>query len=615
MAGGIRSDGGTDPLAAGWEELRTAARPGRPLLWQAAIFGAFVNLLMLTGPLYMLQVYDRVLTAHSVETLTALSLLAVFLYAIMAVLDHARARLIARAGAGTHDRMGARVFAAALSRLAQHPDDPRAEVAQRDLDLIRGAMAAPVVAAFFDLPWTPLFLGAIFVFHPLLGIAATAGGAGLVLLTLGNRLATRGPGAEASEAAARAARLSAQLRAEAGTVRALGMAGAGYARWRREEDTARDAGLRLGDRHSGFAAATRGLRLTLQSALLGLGAWLVLRDALTPGAMVATSVLVGRALAPVELILGQWTVLSRASGARHRLAGLLSGTPAPATPLALPPPRSALSLSQVTVMPPGSRTAALRAVSFEIAPGQAMGVIGPTGAGKTALARALAGLWPPTAGSITLGGAPLGRYAPDMLGRHLGYLPQQVVLFEGTLAENIARFEGGADPCAVIAAARQAGAHEMILALPDGYETRVSPAGALLSAGQLQRIGLARALYRDPALLILDEPDAHLDATGGAALNAAIRGAKAAGRAVLVMAHRRSAVQECDQLMILEAGNLRAIGPREQVLSAKGQVGAGQVGPGQVAPGQGDPGRADRAEADPGPRVSLTPRLVPGGRA
>lgn len=554
------------PEAPGRAELSAAGCAGRGLLVQAALFGIFVNLLMLTGPLYMLQVYDRVLAAHSEETLVALSLLVAFLYIMMGILDHARARLAARAGARLHDRLGARVFGAALTRLVGAPGDGPAQAAGSDLDSLRLLMSAPVLMALFDMPWAPLFLGAIFVFHPALGCAALAGGGALVALAVLNQVVTRTPRAKAAEAVGRAARLADALKAEAETVQALGMRRAGLFRWQHAQTEARDAGLVLADRHAGFAAATRVARLFLQSAMLGFGAWLVLRHEMTAGAMVATSVMLGRALAPVELVIAQWTTLQRAAEGWRRLSRLLSETPADPAPMPLPAPRAALEVDQLTLFPPEGRTAVLRMVSFRLSPGQALGVIGPSGAGKSTLARALTGLWPPAAGTIRLGDAPLEMYAPDMVGRHIGYLPQRVSLFDGTVAENIARLDPAPDSEAVIAAARAAGAHEMILSLPGGYDTEVGPRGGQLSGGQVQRIALARALYGDPALLILDEPNSNLDNAGSVALNAAIRCAKAAGRTVLVMAHRPAAIEECDLLLALDGGRLRAFGPRDQVL-------------------------------------------------
>lgn len=560
-------------FSAGRAELGLARRAVAGLIGRAALFGTFANLLLLAGPLYMLQVYDRVLGARSEETLVALSLLLAFCYLIMAVLDHARARLMARAGALLHDRLGGRVFDAQLARAAKDGSDRLAQGALRDLDSLRMVMGAPVLMALFDLLWTPLFLAAIFVFHPLLGWAAVAGGVLLIALAALNQATTRALRRDTATALDRANRLADALRAEAPTARALGLTAPGRARWHHAQAAARDDGLRLSDRHALFSATIRGGRLFLQSALLGIGAWLVLRGAMTPGAMIAASVLMGRALAPVEQVIGQWTLLQRASQGWRHLARLLTESPAPPAQTPLPAPEAQLRVEQLTVVPPAARAASLRMLSFTLAPGQALGVIGPSGAGKSTLARALAGIWPAATGCIRLGEAPIGLYPPEDLARHLGYLPQQVALFEGTVAENIARLDPAPDTApdaaAVITAARRAGAHEMILSLPGGYDTPLGPGGAGLSGGQIQQIGLARALYGDPALLILDEPNANLDNAGSAALNAVIRDAKARGRAVLVMAHRPAAIRDCDRLLVLDGGQMRALGPPDQVLRAE----------------------------------------------
>ncbi|GHD99118.1 peptide ABC transporter ATPase [Defluviimonas sp. 20V17] len=556
-------------FSAGRAELAHARRAVASLIGRAALFGTFANLLLLAGPLYMLQVYDRVLGARSEETLVALSLLLALCYLIMAVLDHARARLTARAGALLHDRLGGRIFDAQISRAAVAADDRLAQGALRDLDALRMVMGAPVLMALFDLLWTPLFLAAIFVFHPLLGWAALGGCALLIALAALNQATTRALRHNTAAALDRANRLADALRAEAPTARALGLTAFGRARWHHDQEAARDDGLRLSDRHALFASATRGGRLFLQSALLGIGAWLVLRDALTPGAMIATSVLMGRALAPVEQVIGQWALLQRASRGWRQLALLLTECPGSPAPMPLPAPEPRLQVEQLTVVPPGARAASLRMLSLSLEPGQALGVIGPSGAGKSTLARALAGIWPAAAGSIRLGGTPIGLFPPAELARHLGYLPQQVPLFEGTVAENIARLDPTPDAKAVVAAARRAFAHEMILSLPQGYDTPLGPGGAGLSGGQIQRIGLARALFGDPVLLILDEPNANLDNDGSEAMNAVIRDAKARGRVVLVMAHRPAAIRDCDRLLVLDGGQMRALGPPDQVLRAE----------------------------------------------
>ncbi|QYK43430.1 MAG: type I secretion system permease/ATPase [Paracoccaceae bacterium] len=549
----------------GLDELRRARRGGG--LWiSVALFSVFVNMLLLTGPLYMLQIYDRVLGSRSEETLIALSLLVGFLFLAMGLLDHVRGRVMARIAARFQDRLDRRVFEASVRRLSVLPNDQIAAPATRDLESVQRLLASPVLTALFDIPWTPFFVAAIFVFHPWLGWMSLAGGALLIVLALANQWATRGPLARTNAAQASAERTADLLRAEAETVQALGMGTAGFERWNRQRSEALTRSTEAADRGGAFTVTSRTFRLFLQSAILGLGAWLVLQGELTPGAMIAASILLGRALAPVEQTVGQWAVVQRAQEGWNRLSILLSIQPPEAPRTALPRPRAALEVTALSVVPPGEQVAVLRGVSFKVDPGQALGVIGPSGSGKSTLARAITGVWRPASGKIRLDGAALDQYAPDALGALIGYLPQRVALFDGTIAENIARLAAQPDAAQVVAAAQAAAAHDMILRLPDGYDTRVSALGGRLSGGQIQRIGLARALYGDPVLLVLDEPNSNLDNDGSMALNIAIRALKARGGSVLIMAHRPAAIQECDVLLVMQDGQRAAFGPRDQVL-------------------------------------------------
>lgn len=551
---------------AGLAELRAARREGRALVAAVFLFSVFVNLLMLTGPLFMLQIYDRVLASRSEATLIALFGLVAFLYLLMGVLDHARARVMTRVAARFQDRLDRRVFAASLRRIGVAPGDQAAIAAQRDLEAVQRLIGSPTLMAIFDIPWTPVFVAAIFLFHPWLGWLSVAGGAVLIALTAATQAATRQPMAEATLAALKADRYADQIKAEAEAIQSLGMRGASFDRWQVARGRALAETVALGDRTGAFSVASKTFRLFLQSAMLALGAWLVLLGQLTPGAMIAASILLGRALAPIEQAIVQWSMVTRAQEGWRRLAELLSAVPPEPRRTPLPRPRALLEAQQLTVVPPGETTAALRMVSFRLEPGQAMGVIGPSGAGKSTLARAITGVWRPAGGKVRLDGAALEQYDPDVLGALIGYLPQRVTLFEGTIADNIARLKPDADPAEIVRAAQKAAAHDMIVRLPEGYDTRVSALGGRLSGGQIQRIGLARALFGDPVLLVLDEPNSNLDNEGSMALNAAIRTAKAEGRSVLIMAHRPAAIQECDLLLVLEEGARRAFGPRDQVL-------------------------------------------------
>jgi PrtD family type I secretion system ABC transporter len=459
-----------------------------------------------------------------------------------------------------------RVFQAVMRKAAVLPDQGTSSGLQ-DLVNVQRLITAPLVIALYDIPWTPIFFAAIFVFHPLLGAMAVGGAAALILITLANQLLSRRSQRDAGVLQHGAQTMADHMRREAETMRAMGMGDAGCLRWHRIQSRAMTREMEAANISGSFATLTKTLRLFLQSAMLGLGAWLVIGGQMTPGGMIAGSILLGRALAPVESILNQWPIAQQGLQSWHSLGALLGEVPAEQPRLALPKPQAQLSVKSITVVPPGERVAALKSLSFTVGPGQAVGVIGPSGAGKSTLARALVGLWPVAGGHLRLDGAALDQFGAEVLGRHIGYLPQKVQLFEGSLAENIARLALVPDAEKVVAAARMAGAHDLILSLPQGYETPVRAEQMRLSGGQLQRIGLARALYDDPVLVVLDEPNANLDNDGSAALNAAIRKIKAQGQAVLVMAHRPAAIQECDMILMLEGGVRMAFGPKQEVLA------------------------------------------------
>ena len=551
---------------AGRAELRDARDKGRSLFTSAFLFSIFVNLLMLTGPIFMLQIYDRVLGSRSEATLVALFVLVAFLYAMMGVLDFARGRVTARAAARFQDLMDKRVFKAVLKAESVRPGNQSAAGSLNDLETVQRFMGSPVLLAFFDMPFTPIFLAAIFIFHPWLGWLALGGGAVLVMLAVLNQWTTRQSAMEAAGLSQKAGLMADQMRTEAEMVQSLGMRGATFERWIKARGEALRRQIGAQDRAGGFTTTTKTLRLFLQSAMLALGAYLVLQNQLTAGAMIAGSILMGRALAPIELAVGQWELMQRATRGWKNLSALLSEVPEdqPRTPL--PRPRAILDVHQATVVPPGETQATLRMVTFKLEPGKAMGVIGPSGAGKSTLARALTGVWRCAGGKIRLDGAALDQYDPDVLGLLVGYLPQRVSLLDGTIAENISRLAAEPDPAKIVEAAKKADAHRMIVQLPHGYDTQVSSAGGRLSGGQIQRIGLARALYGDPVLLVLDEPNSNLDNEGSEALNHAIRAMKAEGKSVLIMAHRPAAIQECDLLLVLDGGMRKAFGPRDEVL-------------------------------------------------
>lgn len=551
----------------GREELREARRESWAAYWFVAIFSFFANMLMLAGPLYMLQVYDRVLGSRSEATLVALTVLVAFLYGIMGLLDFTRGRIMGRVGARFQARLDRRVFEASIRKLALMPDE-NSSTGSRDLEAVQRFMTSPVLVAFFDLPWTPIFLFGIALFHPWLGILAVSGGSILILVALLNQMMARKPVNGANVASVKSEAISSQIRGNAEMIQSMGMLDAAFNRWHQTRGDALRGQLKYADLSGMFSSVTKAFRLFLQSAMLGLGAYLVLQNEVTPGAMIAGSILLGRALAPIELMIGQWAMVEQSRKSWRNLSSLLGTVRPEAERTPLPRPNAKLEVRQLSVVPPGQKQPTLRAISFTVNPGQAMGIIGPSGSGKSTLARALTGVWRPAAGKIRLDGASLEQYTPEMLGQHVGYLPQSVQLFDGTVAENIARLSPNPDAEKVVAAARRADAHEMILKLPNGYDTPVNGTGGQLSGGQIQRVGLARAMYGDPVILVLDEPNSNLDNEGSMALNKAIDALKKQGCSVLIMAHRPSAIRQCELLLMLEGGQVTAFGPKDEVLKA-----------------------------------------------
>jgi ATP-binding cassette subfamily C protein len=545
-------------------EIADVRRRGFALIVVAFVFSIFVNLLMLTGPLFMLQVYDRVLASRSEETLLALTVLVAALYGLMSVLDYARTRILARYGARFQAALDERVFRATLT--PGRADRKQRLTALSDVEAVQTVYASPAFTALFDVPFTPLFMATIFLLHPILGWFSLGGAALLVLITFLNRWTTKTQLEEAQVAQEEAKRFSDNARQASEVIRAQGMLPAVAARWSGRRREALGAAMRAADRTGTYGSVSKGLRLFLQSLILAVGAWLVLEGQVTAGAMIAASILMGRALAPIEQLIGRWPQIERARSGLKSLNAFLASVPEPASRTALPRPEARLVVSNLSTVTGEDRHPILRAISFELEPGQALGVIGRSGSGKSTLARAIVGLQSAATGEIRLGGALLDQYAPDMLGRHIGYLPQDPMMVDGTIAENIARMSLEPDSARVVAAAQAAKVHDLILGLRQGYDTPVRGNQVELSGGQKQRVALARALYEDPVLLVLDEPNSALDMEGSEALNAAVRHMKAEGKAVIIMTHRPTAISECDKLVVLDGGRITAQGPRDEVL-------------------------------------------------
>ncbi|MEP9386362.1 type I secretion system permease/ATPase [Mesorhizobium sp. KR9-304] len=538
---------------------------------------AVFNLFMLTGSLFMLQVYDRVLTSRSVPTLVALLILVTGIYACLAALEIVRLRASTRIADWFGDEIGAAVARLAIGRPSHGSSahgsgtgrqEQRSNPMQ-DFDRLRAFIGSPAAIALCDLPWLPLYLAVAFAFHAYLGMLALAGVAVLLgLAAVGDRLAQE-PVRLANAATAQRARLIDTAARASETIAGLGMRGAYISKYAAVDGELRDAGRHASDRMALFIGASRGIRLFLQSASLALGAYLALRNEITAGMIIAVSIVTSRALAPVEQAIGHWRAFVAARQSWTRLREQVADPDEPRT--RLPRPESSLEVAGLSVAAPLSDRILLGGINFSLAAGSSLGVIGPSGAGKSTLARALVGVLPPLEGSIRLDGADLSQWQADQLGRYVGYLPQDIELFDGTVAENIARLDLRPDSEAVLAAARRAGAHALIASLPEGYDTVIGQGGMTLSTGQRQRIGLARALFGSPFLIVLDEPTSNLDAEGDEALRKAVKAARLAHAIVIVITHRPSAIAACDQVLVLSNGKQAAFGPREAILRENGQ--------------------------------------------
>jgi ATP-binding cassette subfamily C exporter for protease/lipase len=552
------------PIVRG--ELGDAVADLRRGLVALGVFSGCINLLLLMPALYMLQVYDRVLTSRNEGTLLALSALLVALLAVEALLDWVRSRLLGAMGGRLDDRLDGQVFDAAFKRsLSGQPGTPTE--AFNDLAKLREFIAGKGLLAIFDAPWAPLFLIAIFLLDGTLGIFAMMAMLTLVALAWYNQRSTGSMMSDAGRLAAAAQDEATSRLRNLEIISALGMLGRFRERWITQQHRLRRVSTDLGNHAALLGSASRYARLVLQSGILGVGAWLVLNGQLTAGGMIAASILLGRALSPFELLISHWSSIAKAKESALRLSTLLT-LRAPTTPhVVLPRPNGRVSVENLVMAPPGYRIPTIRNLSFEVEPGALVGIVGPSGSGKSTVGRALLGIWQPLSGVVRIDGAAVHQLDREDIGRWLGYLPQDVELFDGTIAENIARF-GELDSAKIIDAAQRAGVHDLILRMPKGYETQIGPAGAVLSGGQRQRIGLARALFGDPALIVLDEPNASLDEAGDEALLAALRKMRTEQRTVFVISHRVNVLRLVDQIIVLDAGALKLIGSRDHVLKA-----------------------------------------------
>jgi ATP-binding cassette subfamily C protein len=515
----------------------------------------------------MLQVYDRVLPARSMPTLVGLALLMAALYAVQGLLDGIRARVLQRIGLTLDNSLSGRVFDAVVQLpLTMRAGGGDGLQPMRDLDQVRSFLAGGGPSAFFDLPWMPLYVFVCYLFHPLIGHAALGGAVVIVLISLSAEFLARGPATAGARLAVPRTGVLEASRRNAESVAAMGMGGRLRSHWHSINVEFQDSQQRAADRTSGLGALARVTRMVLQSFVLGLGAYLVIHGQASAGVIIASSILVSRALAPVELAVSHWRGFVATRQSWRKLNELFVSLPMASTSLELPAPKAKLSIENVTGAPPRSARLVVQDVSFSLQAGDGLGIIGPSGSGKSSLARLVVGAWTPVRGKVRLDGAALEQWSRERLGEHIGYLPQDVELFDGSVAANIARFAAAPDANEVITAAKAAGVHELILGLPEGYETRLGEGGSALSAGQRQRIALARALYREPFLVVLDEPNSNLDASGEEALTNAIIGVRRRGGIVVVIAHRPSAIAAVDQILVMADGRQQALGPKEEVL-------------------------------------------------
>jgi ATP-binding cassette subfamily C protein len=557
-------------------ELGDALRACRSAFVGVGAMSCMINLLYLTGSIFMLEVYDRVLPSRSVPTLVGLCILAAGLYMAQGALDLIRGRILGRIGTSLDEALNGRVFETIVRLPLMVGGRNEGLQPLRDLDNVRSFLGSMGPGAFFDLPWLPFYLAICFAFHVLIGTTALVGAIILVTLTIVTEFMSRAPAREAMGLAARRNDLATSSRRNAEVMVAMGMTGHLTRRWSESNENYLAGNQRASDVAGGLGAVAKVMRMTLQSAVLAVGAYLVIHQEATAGIIIAGSILSARALAPVDLAIAHWRGFVAARQSWHRLNRLLESMPPRALQTRLQNPSKSLAVESVSIVPPGDQKVIVQDVTFALQAGTGLGVIGPSGSGKSSLVRALVGVWQPFRGKVRLDGAALDQWSSDVLGRHIGYLPQDVELFAGTVAQNICRFDPQADADAIIAAAKEAGVHEMIIKMRDGYDTQIGEQGAALSAGQAQRVALARAVYGNPFLLVLDEPNSNLDTEGDEALTRAIRAARERGAIVVVVAHRPIGIEAIDQLLVLKDGRMQAFGPKETVL---GQVLQQRVAP------------------------------------
>jgi PrtD family type I secretion system ABC transporter len=552
------------------DPLKQALAACLPHFGAAALFSCGINLLYLSSPLYMLQVYDRVMSSGSHYTLIMLTVALALALVTMAALDMIRARVLVRCGVAFDARLSVRLMTALIDRGVYGGGTRHAQLL-RDLDSLRQFLTGSAVHAVFDLPWMPIYVAILCLLHPVLGLVALAGSVVLLALAAINEMVTGRPLRRANEAALRSYGFTDAALRNAEVIQAMGMQPGLLGRWDGDRREMLGCQAAASDRNAGVTALIKLCRLFLQSLILGIGAWLAIDRAITPGVIFAGSLLMGRSLAPIEQVVGAWKQFVAARQAYRRVRNLMIAEPGRGFGMQLPRPQGRLSVERLVFAPPGADKPLLKGISFDLPAGQGLGLIGPSAAGKSTLARLLVGAWKPNMGHVRLDGADVYDWNRIDFGRHVGYLPQDIELFAGTVRDNIARFQDAA-PADIVAAAQKAGIHEMVLRLPDGYETEIGDGGTALSGGQRQRIALARALFGAPRLLVLDEPNANLDADGELALAQTLAELKADGTTIVVIAHRPAVLGSVDKILVLRDGAVEAFGPRAEIVARLGAL-------------------------------------------
>lgn len=567
----LRNRSKSSAVKAKKSPVRATLSSMRKAWFGVGFLSLFVNVLMLTGPLYMLQVYDRVITSQSMSTLIVLSILMVAMYGFMGLMDFLRSRILVRIGNYVEAELSAPIFKSWLSQ-GVRGELGAAQRPLQNLAVLKRFLTGPAPTTFFDIPWTPIYIGVIFMIDWTLGVFAIIGALIVLCIAIIAEMRTRNKETDAQSARSNSQLFTQKVYSNSEAILSMGMVDDMAKRWHRIKNAGNASDLSASDISGGATAVSKAFRMFLQSAILGLGAALAVQQIISPGAMIAGSIILGRALAPIQMVIGQWRNYIQTKSAYRDLNSFYAAMPEDVEKLSLPQPKGIVSVKKLAAGPPGAKKATLKGLNFDLVPGDGLCVLGHSGSGKSSLARLLVGIWMPQMGSVRLDGATLDQWENTEIGRHIGYLPQTVELFDGTVGENISRFQSNTASESIIRAAQIAGIHEFILSMPDGYNTKLGAGGIVLSVGQVQRVALARAVFGDPCLVVLDEPNSNLDAQGDKALNAAIQYMRGQNKTVIIISHRPTAMAAVNKVLVLRGGEQEKFGLREDVLNNGNRV-------------------------------------------